>query len=112
MEKTIRDQAIDFYEAVWNRGLVDRCREFCAEDVLDVHHGQRGVQAMCDVVSSLRATFPDLTLTVDDVIAEGMRVVTRWTMRGTDEGGLFSLPPTHGRVEFSDSSWINLNRAE
>ena len=101
MEKTIRDRAIEFYEAVWNQGLVDRCREFCAEDVLDVHHGQRGVQAMSDVVSSLRATFPDLTLTVDDVIAEGMRVVTRWTMRGTDEGGLFSLPPTHRRVEFS-----------
>ncbi len=51
MEKTIRDHAIDFYEAVWNQGLVDRCREFCAEDVLDVHHGQRGVRR-CPMLSA------------------------------------------------------------
>lgn len=101
MDKTIRDRVLDFYETVWNQGFVERCPEYCADDVHDVHHGQRGAEAMSAVVSSLRATFPDLTFTVDDVLAEGTRVVTRWTMRGTDEGGLFSLPPTHRRVEFS-----------
>jgi predicted ester cyclase len=42
----------------------------------------------------LRAASPDLRFTVDDMIAEGDRVVTRWTARGTHKGVLFGCPPT------------------
>jgi predicted ester cyclase len=38
--------------------------------------------------------FPDLHLTIEDQIAEGDRVVTRWTARGTHTGWLMHVPPT------------------
>jgi steroid delta-isomerase-like uncharacterized protein len=41
-----------------------------------------------------RSAFPDMTMTVDEQIAEGDSVVTCWTARGTHEGELFGMPPT------------------
>jgi steroid delta-isomerase-like uncharacterized protein len=41
-----------------------------------------------------RAAFPDLRLTVEDEIAEGDRVATRWSARGTHEAELFGIPAT------------------
>ena len=43
--------------------------------------------------------FPDLHVTVEDLVAEGDRVTARVTMRGTHQGGFQSLSPTGKRVE-------------
>jgi steroid delta-isomerase-like uncharacterized protein len=45
-------------------------------------------------VAVFQAAFPDLTHTVEDQVAEGDRVVTRSTNRGTHRGELMGLPPT------------------
>lgn len=42
---------------------------------------------LLDMISGYRATFPDANSTVDDQIAEGDRVVTRWTATGTGPNG-------------------------
>jgi steroid delta-isomerase-like uncharacterized protein len=39
--------------------------------------------------------FPDLRITIDDQVAEGDRVVTRWTSHGTNTGSLFGMPATN-----------------
>jgi predicted ester cyclase len=39
-----------------------------------------------DVAKRAHAAFPDMKITVDDVISEGDKVVTRWTMTGTHKG--------------------------
>ena len=38
--------------------------------------------------------FPDAKWTIDDIVAEGDRVVVRWTLTGTHEGPLMGIPPT------------------
>ena len=45
----------------------------------------------------LRA-FPDATITVEDQLVEGDRVVTRWTGRGTQTGEFMDMPPSDKRV--------------
>jgi steroid delta-isomerase-like uncharacterized protein len=45
----------------------------------------------------LRTSFPDLTITIEDLIAEGDKVVTRLTARGTHQGTFRGIAPT-GRV--------------
>lgn len=40
------------------------------------------------------AAFPDVRYELHDLIAEGDKVVARYTMRGTDQGGLFGAAPT------------------
>ena len=46
-----------------------------------------------------REGFPDLSITVEDVMAEGDRVAARVTMRGTHRGEFQRIAPTGKRVE-------------
>jgi predicted ester cyclase len=57
--------------------------------------GPEGVKA---VVSMFRSGMPYLRLVIDDMIAEGDKVATRYTIEGTHEGDLFGVPPTGRRV--------------
>lgn len=61
-------------------------------------HGPEGAK---EFDALLHQAFPDLEVTVEDQIAEGDRVATRWTARGTHEGEFQDIPPTGRRVEFS-----------
>jgi steroid delta-isomerase-like uncharacterized protein len=49
-------------------------------------------------VSMFRAGMPDLKVVVEDMIAEGDKVATRYTLEGTHEGELFGVPPTGKRL--------------
>jgi steroid delta-isomerase-like uncharacterized protein len=43
--------------------------------------------------------FPDVKWTIEDVVAEGDRVVVRWTLTGTHKGPLLGIPPTGKQVK-------------
>lgn len=59
---------------------------------------KRGREGFKQLVGMYRAAFPDVRLTVDQQIAEGDLVVTRWTATGTQRGELFNTPPTNKHV--------------
>lgn len=50
----------------------------------------------------LYKAFPDYHVTVEDQIAEGERVVTRWTCHGTHEGEFQGMPPTGKKMAMSE----------
>jgi steroid delta-isomerase-like uncharacterized protein len=52
-----------------------------------------------ETFSEARAAFPDLSVTVENVVAEGDRVATRVIMRGTHRGEFQGIAPTGKRVE-------------
>ena len=52
-----------------------------------------------ETFSEARAAFPDLSVTVENVVAEGDRVATRVIMRGTHQGEFQGIAPTGKRVE-------------
>lgn len=58
----------------------------------------------------LYSAFPDLAHTVEDQIAEGDRVVSRVTVRGTQQGPLLFLPPTNRTVSFTDIIIVRLEK--
>ena len=60
--------------------------------------GPEGLKKLATVFFS---AFPDHHTSVDDIIAEGDKVVTRWTTRGTHQGELFGIAPTNRRVTIS-----------
>ena len=51
--------------------------------------------------------FPDLHFTVEDLIAEGDKVVARLTVRGTQQGAFMGIPPTGKHVTVTG---IDINR--
>src|SRR2546426_11087035 len=54
-----------------------------------------GREAAGQVMQMYIRAFPDLHLTVDQMIASGDTVVTRWTATGTQRGELMSIAPTN-----------------
>lgn len=54
----------------------------------------RGVEAAKSSIGGYRDAFPDLRMTVEQQIAEGEYVTTRWTGRGTHQGDLFGMSAT------------------
>lgn len=62
----------------------------------------RGRETVKGFIRQIRSAFPDLNVTVEDLIASGDRVVTRCTTRGTQRGDYFGTPPTNRRVEISE----------
>jgi hypothetical protein len=50
-------------------------------------------------VHAEKKAFPDLTITVDQMVAEGDLVTVVWTFRGTNTAAGYGLPPTGARIE-------------
>lgn len=90
-------------EEVWNRGHFDAISEFVASDFVlhapqgDIH-GPAGVEQF---FATLRAAFPDVHFEVEDQLADGDRVTTRWTASGTHKGTFQGIPPTGRRVKMA-----------
>ena len=61
----------------------------------------RGAQTMKDEIEYFRTAVPDLSYTVEDQVAEGDEVVTRWTARGTHRGEFFGVADSGARIEMS-----------
>ena len=91
------------FEEIYNQGKLTAADELAASDFA-VHmpsqaiHGREGVK---QYVAMLRAGFPDIHFTIEEQVAEGDRVVTRWTARssrlrwswaGTGSGGRRTRP--------------------
>jgi hypothetical protein len=49
----------------------------------------------------LKTVWVDWHATIDELFAEGDRVVMRWTFHGTQQGEFFGLPPTNRQVDYS-----------
>jgi C-1 hydroxylase len=83
------------YVETWNRGDLPGLAEFWAPDM--IHHTRTLAQGPEDVkvvVETFKSAFPDLHWTIDDIIAEGDKVVTRMTAHATHTGSYIGLPPT------------------
>jgi predicted ester cyclase len=61
----------------------------------------RGAQTAKENIVWFRNAFPDLSCTIEEQVAEGEKVVSRWTVRGTHQGEFFGVAPTGNRVEFT-----------
>ncbi|RLI36384.1 ester cyclase [Candidatus Bathyarchaeota archaeon] len=99
------------YEEILNKGNIDLFDELCAPNF--VKHTQQpgtdyGIEGSKQSVIMLRNAFPDITYTVEDLIAEGDKVVARWSAQGTHQGEFMGIPPTNKQVRFSGIEIIRL----
>ena len=90
-------------EEIWNQGKLAVIDELVASDATfhdpSVPGGKfTGPQGMKQFVQIYLGAFPDVRLTINDQIAEGEEVVTRWTATGTHSGELMGIAPTNKRA--------------
>src|SRR3954452_7425157 len=82
----------------FNSGDLDSLDDVVAADAVD--HDQynpfaaEGREGLKKSIAMYRQAFPDLTMTIEEQIAEGDKVVTRWTGTGTHQGELMGAAPT------------------
>ena len=100
-------------EELFTQGNLDAADEVYAPDYVghDPSNPEdiRGLEAAKQAASDYRKAFPDLRVTVEDVIAEGDKVAARLRFRGTHRGELDGIAPTGRRV---DCTGIVISRME
>jgi len=86
-----------FYEEVFNKKNLAAIDDFIDPNQVD-HSAPPGVAGGLEGTKQLigmdLTAFPDLHFTVEDMIAEGDKVVARLTARGTHKGAYMGIPPT------------------
>jgi predicted ester cyclase len=93
--------AIRFITQAWNAGNLDLADELVHPDYLISGVGQ-GPEAVKSNVTAFRAAFPDLTWTIEDVVAEGDRVAMRLMLRGTHLGVFRGIAATGRQVTMQE----------
>jgi len=59
----------------------------------------RGPAGYLAVIAMMRGGFPDIQWTIEELIAEEEKVAARFTMRGTQLGVFFGVPPTGKKIQ-------------
>jgi len=91
--------------------LEDALAEVYAEDIVlhEPDEDVRGVEGLKQFVSMIRSAIPDLRITLEEDIAEGDKVVSRWRAQGTHQGELMGIAPTSNQVTITG---ITIHRIE
>lgn len=96
-----------FFEDAYNTGNIALLEQLLAPTYVD-HKAPPGTppgpQGIAQIITMFRRAFPDLQFTIEDQVAEGDTVATRYTFRGTQQGELMGIPPTGKHVSIGGIS--------
>ena len=106
--------ARQYFEEILNRGSGAAIDAIIAPDVVFRNPPAvvKGIDGFRKLVASLRGAFPDLHFTLEDELAEGNKVATRWVMRGTqgarklNVSGMDIFLIENGKVR---EIWVNMD---
>jgi steroid delta-isomerase-like uncharacterized protein len=108
MSETNKTAVRRLFEEVWNKGNLPVTDELFAPNY--AHHDSstpdvgRGPESEKKRATLYRTAFPDLRLTIEDIIAEGETVTARWSCKGTHKGDLSGIAPTGKQFTISGIS--------
>lgn len=85
-------------EEGFNKGNLAIVDELVATNHVNHTDNVHGPEEYKQFITMYRTAFPDLHMTIEDQIAEGDKVVNRWTSRGTHKGDLMGIPPTGKQI--------------
>ena len=112
-----------WFEDLFSRGDLDAANEILSAEFVDhlPREEERGIEELKNYVSIYRTAFPDIQDTVEDIVAEGDKVVVSWMSRGTHQGEYMGIAPTGRHVTFTGmrlfrfaenqiaESWVNID---
>ena len=88
----------NYFEQVWNNGRLDYLDHCLAEDAVEHPEqqipGLNGRDSLKAIIGGARESLPDVEITLHDLIAEGSKVVTRYTMTATHQNAFMGAPAT------------------
>ncbi len=100
------------FPLAWNEGDFSLVDQHVSPEVVDHFDHSQGIDAFKGVIGMFRGAFPDLHLTIEDSLADGDKVVHRWTMTGTNEGPLMGIPPTSKAMTWTGTTIVRLENEQ
>lgn len=100
VRQTNKQVVLDFF-TVYESHQYERLNQLIACDYMD--HGPACARSPGDVTTTLRSVeraFPDLSVEVRDVFAEGDRVAVRVGFSGVHAADFMNVPASHRRIEW------------
>jgi len=95
--KAVVRRMFDEYWTGKNRALADEF--FAPTATLHTPDGVfTGVDGALGLLQAYETGFPDFRCAIEDLVAEGDKVVVRWTFTGTHQGSIAGIPPTGRQV--------------
>lgn len=92
----------------WNKGNLGVADELFADNYVyhttSIPGTPRGPEGIKKYAAAVRTAVPDAYLQIDDMVAEGDKVVLRWTFSGTHRGTWRRIAPTGNRVAVTGTS--------
>jgi steroid delta-isomerase-like uncharacterized protein len=104
-----------FSAEVWGEGNVALADELIAHDLVEhtpFPAPAPGLEGHKQVLAMFRSAFPDLKVTVDNVIAEGDWTSLRWHGEGTHTGPLMNIPATGAKVLITGIDLLRLENGK
>jgi predicted ester cyclase len=103
-----------YFDEILNKGSAAALDSIIAADVVFRNPPAvvKGIAEFRKLIASLRGAFPDLHFTLEDELAEGNKVATRWVMRGTqgarkvDVSGMDIFLIENGKIR---EIWVNMD---
>ena len=92
----------EFIDRVLTAGEIDVTGDYFRDDVVEEvpFPGQGpGLQGLKETLTRIRHAFPDSKWSVEEQIAEGDKVLTRFTWSGTHQGEFLGIPATNRHVQ-------------
>ncbi|MBI4788257.1 MAG: ester cyclase [Chloroflexi bacterium] len=92
-----------FYEEVFNQGKYSVLDEICVPNYVSHSPGNppgipNNRDGLRQIIMMYRNAVPDIHFTIEDIMAEGDKVVCRWSSTGTHKGELLGIPATNKRA--------------
>ncbi len=107
--ETVKAVARRFFEEIWNRGNEEAIdAHLAAETVGNDPSFGTGREAFRAQWRTWRTAFPDIHFAVEDLVADGNKVVTRWTMTGTHRDPFWRVPCTKPGVTVTGMSLVRI----
>jgi predicted ester cyclase len=96
------------YDLLNQRKISATYELYAPECIFHMPDGDMSVEQARDFDAMLVAAFPDISFTIEDIIAEGDKVAFRVKMKGTNTGEFMDSAPTGKKVEITNSNWIRV----
>jgi steroid delta-isomerase-like uncharacterized protein len=93
-------------EEVWNKGNFSIISELVSPDYCSHNaagEDMKGPDGFKQMITLWRTAFPDLRMSIDDVVAEGNKLAVRISWRGTFKGKLGNIKPTGKQVNITEA---------
>ena len=104
-----------FYDEFFNSGNLDVADEIIGPDC-PLYFGSmfmgNGPEAFKQTRAMMHGGFPDLHLTIEEMVAEGEKVAERLSARGTHEGEFMGVAPTGKRIEWQGQAFFHFSEGK